>query len=145
MTQRPGVMLYFDVAPCLERLSLEEKGRLFAAILEYGQYGVVPDLEGMTGVAWDFIRPRVDRDAERYEEKCQRMRSNAKKRWEKEEEMQTDAIACKSMPNTNTKTETTSSSSSASASKGALRECGPVENFNALKNAALSRLDGLGL
>ena len=141
MTQRPGVMLYFDVVPCLERLSMEEKGRLFEAILYYGQFGVVPELEGMVGMAWDFIRPRLDRDAERYEEKREKLKANAKKRWEKEE-MQTDAIACKSMPTTTTNSTSTSSSSSASTkARGSGRR---EADFNSLRNAALSRLDGLG-
>ena len=66
MAQRPGVMFYFDLRPCLKRLTLEEKGRLFEAILNYAELGEVPELEGMCGVAWDFIQPRIDRDGEAY-------------------------------------------------------------------------------
>jgi len=64
---KPGVMLYFDVRPCLRRLSAEEKGHLFEAILEYGENGVDPGFEGMLGVAWDFIQPSIDRDSDRYD------------------------------------------------------------------------------
>lgn len=64
---RPGVMFYFDVRPCIKRLSESEKGRLFEAILDYAQYGVIPEMEGMLGVAWDFIQPKIDRDNEKYE------------------------------------------------------------------------------
>ena len=63
---KPGVMLYFDVRPCLKRLSAEEKGRLFEAILEYGENGEDPGFEGMLGIAWDFIQPSIDRDSDRY-------------------------------------------------------------------------------
>lgn len=66
MAQRPGVMFYFDLRPCLKRLTLEEKGRLFESILNYAELGEVPELEGMCGVAWDFIQPRIDRDGEAY-------------------------------------------------------------------------------
>lgn len=64
--KQPGVMLYFDIRPSLKRLSTQEKGELFEAILDYGEFGVVPDLDGLLGIAWDFIQPRLDRDRERY-------------------------------------------------------------------------------
>ena len=64
---RPGVMFYFDVRPCIRRLSLADKGQLFEAILDYAENGVEPELDGVLGVAWDFIQPRIDRDSERYE------------------------------------------------------------------------------
>ena len=43
---KPGVMFYFDVRPCIKRLDAAEKGRLFEAILDYGEFGVVPELDG---------------------------------------------------------------------------------------------------
>lgn len=66
---RPGVMLYFDTRKCLKRLDLQQKGALFEAILDYGEFGVVPDfsVDAVLGVAWDFLEPRIDRDGERYE------------------------------------------------------------------------------
>lgn len=59
---RPGVMFYFDVRPCLKRLTDEDKGRLFEAILDFGEFGVIPDFDGALGVAWDFIQPRIERE-----------------------------------------------------------------------------------
>ena len=64
--KQPGIMLYFDIRPSLKRLSTQEKGVLFEAMLDYGEFGVVPELDGLLGVAWDFIQPRLDRDRERY-------------------------------------------------------------------------------
>lgn len=66
MMPKPGVMFYFDVRPCLKRLNSEEKGLLFEAILEYGEHGTEPDFDGAIGVAWDFIKPGIDRDSDRY-------------------------------------------------------------------------------
>lgn len=68
---KPGVMFYFDIRPCIKRLNIEERGRLFEAILDYGEYGIVPELEGVLGVAWDFIQPRLDRDAGQYDRKVE--------------------------------------------------------------------------
>ncbi len=114
--ERPGVMLYFDLRPSLKRLSPEEKGLLFEYILDYAQFGVLPEPEGMVGIAWDFIRPRIDRDAERYEEISERRRQAAKKRWDRqEEELQADAnayFAMQTMPTTTTPSTTTTKTTS---------------------------------
>ena len=67
--ERPGVMLYFDaVRPVINRLDEAQCGVLLRAVVDYAQYGVVPELEPMTGMAFDMLVPKIDRDAERYEE-----------------------------------------------------------------------------
>lgn len=67
--ERPGVMLYFDVLrPAIKRLDDAQCGALFRSLVEYAQYGVVPELDAMTGMAFDMLVPKIDRDAERYEE-----------------------------------------------------------------------------
>ena len=63
---QPGVILYFVVRPSLKRLNASEKGQLFEAILDYGEHGIEPKLDGALGVAWDFLQPRLDQDTERY-------------------------------------------------------------------------------
>ena len=68
---KPGVVVYFDIRPCIARLSLSEKGQLFDAILDYAENGVEPEIDGGLGVAWDFIRPRIDKDSERYARKVE--------------------------------------------------------------------------
>ena len=79
--KRPGVMLYFEMRPCLRRLDDAQKGRLLEAILDYGEEGTEPKLEGMAALAWDFIRPRIDRDAEHYRQLCEQNRLSALRRW----------------------------------------------------------------
>lgn len=65
---RPGIMLYFDILEPIRMLPDEDKGRLLVAILEYGRDGIVPEFDGMLGIVWSFIQPRVDKDSERYDE-----------------------------------------------------------------------------
>lgn len=65
---KPGVMIYFETARAAKRCSFEEKGRLFDAILEYAEFGVVPDLPPPLDMAWAFIVDKLDRDNERYTE-----------------------------------------------------------------------------
>lgn len=86
MAQRPGVMLYFSVRPALKRLSTEQKGRLFDAILDYGESGLLPDFDGVLGVCWDFIQPMIDKDAEAYREKCDKAKRAVETRWAREKD-----------------------------------------------------------
>ena len=65
---RPGIMLYFDILEPIRVLPDADKGRLLVAMLEYGQSGVVPEFEGMLALAWGFVKPKLDRDDESYEE-----------------------------------------------------------------------------
>ena len=66
MAERPGIILYFDMVAPLKRLGYEDKGKLLEAMLEYGQYGVVPELDGVLPFIWDCIQPKLDADAKRY-------------------------------------------------------------------------------
>ena len=67
--ERPGVMLYFDaVRPAISRLNETQCGVLLRSVMDYAQYGVIPELDPMTGLAFDMLVPKIDRDAERYEE-----------------------------------------------------------------------------
>ena len=64
-------MFYFDMLPALKRLTKVQKADLFEALLEYAQHGVLPEFNDVgVSVAWDFIQPRIDRDAQAYELKC---------------------------------------------------------------------------
>ncbi len=68
--QRPGVMLYYDtLRPALLRLTDEQCGQLLRGIIEYAQTGALPDYDGMTGLAFDLLRPGIDRDGVAYEKK----------------------------------------------------------------------------
>lgn len=80
--QKPGVMLYFDLRPCLQRLNNEQKGVLFSAIMDYAEHGIPPEIDDIAvGVAWDFVKPRIDRDNEAYMGKVEKARAAINKRW----------------------------------------------------------------
>jgi hypothetical protein len=67
--QKPGFMLYFDcIRPALNRLDDTQCGQLFRAVLNYAEFGELSDLDPLVGMAFDLIRPRIDRDSERYRE-----------------------------------------------------------------------------
>lgn len=72
MSGRPGFMLYFDTAPAFERLSDEDAGRLIKAALAYASTGELVPLDGTLALLFELIRPRLDRDAEKYEQTVQK-------------------------------------------------------------------------
>ena len=63
---RPGIMIYFDMLGPIRVLPDADKGRLFVAMLEYGQKGTVPEFDGMLALAWEFVKPKIDKDSEEY-------------------------------------------------------------------------------
>ena len=100
MKEKPGVMLYFDRLPYLNRMDDTQRGKLFLWIMEYAQYGVIPEIEdAMLGMAWDVVKPAIDLDTERYEAKCERNRENIQKRWNKD----SNTTVSSRIPNTKTK------------------------------------------
>lgn len=149
---RPGTMLYFDTRPCLKRLTNEQKGQLFEAILDYAEFSVVPDFGDDVGlaIAWDFIQPKIDRDNERYEQISKRRAEAAAKRWGASgaaapDNMQmdaSDANASTCMQALPTTTPTTSPTTTPTSKATATWP--PSGDFNSRRNAWLDALDAVG-
>mgnify|MGYP003299489685 CR=1 FL=1 len=84
MKRKPGVMVYFELRGMMKLLSDVEKGKLFEAILEYGETGMVGELTDKLKVAWPLIQMRLDMDNSRYELTVMKRRYAAYSRWAKE-------------------------------------------------------------
>ena len=54
----------------IEKLSDQEVGRLFRALMEYSEHGTAPELTGRESIAFDFIAEDIARDRAAYEQKC---------------------------------------------------------------------------
>lgn len=54
----------------IEKLSDQEVGRLFRALMEYSECGTAPELTGRESIAFDFIAEDIDRDSAAYSQKC---------------------------------------------------------------------------
>ena len=72
----PGIMLYFEVGPSVERMNTEQKAALLDALLRYGEFDEEPDFRNdpRLDVTWSFMKTRIDRDKETYAEKCEKGR-----------------------------------------------------------------------
>lgn len=67
--EKKSFVLYHDIRTPLELLTEEQRGKLFIALLNYSEYGELPDFDGALLMAFAFIRTSLDRDAESWAEK----------------------------------------------------------------------------
>lgn len=76
------------------RLSMEERGELITAILDY-ENGLEPTFSSpILGMAFSFIKDDLDYNAGQYAKKCQQNRENIAKRWSKKQEDAGDTVVC---------------------------------------------------
>ena len=102
-----GFVIYGDTQEVVDRLSDADAGQLLKGMLGYFNSGKEPKFKGILEFVFIPIRQQMDRDADKYEAKCERMRENANKRWQNANAsngMQLDANDANT--NTNTKTNT---------------------------------------
>ena len=81
---------YHSYLKSIDPLNDAERGRLFTALLEYSSTGAEPELRGNERFIFPMIRQQIDRDREKYIEKCAVQSKNANMRWH--------ATGCQSMP-----------------------------------------------
>ena len=69
-------MIYFDIAPVIEKMDDAQQAALLRAYLSYGEYGEEPDFhhDPRLETAWFFVKQGIDRDGMAYEEKCEKGR-----------------------------------------------------------------------
>lgn len=71
--ERPGVMVYFSIKNVIKRMSYQQKGQFFEAILDYAENGTLPDFlekDIVLCIAWDVTKPLIDEDRDRYFNRC---------------------------------------------------------------------------
>lgn len=107
--EQKGFIVYGDIKATADELTDEQLGQLFRGMIDYFVQGECPRFTDSLKFAFIPIKQQMDRDADKYIEKCEKMRDNANKRWN---DMQKHTIASKSNQldandaNTNTKTNT---------------------------------------
>lgn len=78
---KPSFLVYYDNEIIVCRLSDEDAGKLFKALFPYGREHVKPDFENSPALAmaFDVLSMAIDRDSERYAQRCERNRENGRK------------------------------------------------------------------
>lgn len=102
MTKREikSIILYLDSAEAIEYLTNEQTGILMKAVFRYARTGQKLESSDTALIAlFTIMCAQIDRDHKKYEERCERNVTNAKKRYEKlHQDEQPPAIACDRMP-----------------------------------------------
>lgn len=70
---------YHSYLKAIETLTDAERGRLFVALLEYSMTGVAQGLSGSERHVFPLMREQIDRDKNKYEDKCRKNRENGAK------------------------------------------------------------------
>ena len=84
MKKKPGVMVYFDMRRMVKLLTDSEKGKLFEAILDYGETGTVGELTDTLRIIWPLVQHRLDTDSLQYDKKIAKRKYASHVRWTKE-------------------------------------------------------------
>ena len=69
---KESFVLYVKYLENIEMLSMEQRGILITSLMRYVADKEVPEMDGMTVMAYSFIRSQIDRDFEKYEETCRK-------------------------------------------------------------------------
>ena len=69
---KESFVLYVKYLENIEMLSMEQRGILITSLMRYVADKEVPEMDGMTAMAYSFIRSQIDRDFEKYEETCRK-------------------------------------------------------------------------
>lgn len=114
-----GFIVYGDIKATADELTDDQLGQLFRGMIDYFVQGECPRFTDSLKFAFVPIKQQMDRDADKYVKKCEKMRSNANKRWSgnaiASKSIQLDANDANTNTNkdTNTKTDTDTNTMSA--------------------------------
>ena len=108
-TEQKGFIVYKDLHAVVDELTDEQAGQLFKGMIRYFNEGKEPKFDGVLKFVFIPIKQQMNRDSEKYDEKCEKMRANANKRWQDTKAsngMQMYANDANTKTNTNKKTNT---------------------------------------
>lgn len=79
MARREFFPCYHSYFKKCEKLTDQELGRLFRALMMYSSTGERQELAGRESIAFDFIADDIDRAEESYQEKCEKNAQNGRR------------------------------------------------------------------
>ena len=65
-------ILYTEIWPAIQKLDMEQRGKLFTAIMKHALGEEPEKLDILTDVIFTFIKSQLDRDEQKYQEVCKR-------------------------------------------------------------------------
>ena len=81
MKKPKGFFTYFHLSPIIEKLSDQQAGRLYKALLRYGDTGELSDFSDdlACDMAYTLMKGEIDINVERYNEICEKRSEAGKK------------------------------------------------------------------
>lgn len=89
---KSSFLIYHEYKEPLNLLTDEQRGKLLMALIDYSESGTVPELDGISMMAFSFIQRQMDRDSEKYENRCNSNRENGKKGGRPKKEEKPDGL-----------------------------------------------------
>ena len=87
MEKPKAILVYVDIRKNLELLSDDEAGKVFKALIKYGDEGTLPQFEDRAITVFvNSIVDQIERDRKKYAERCEKARRSQQIRWEKQRE-----------------------------------------------------------
>lgn len=84
--EQKGFIVYGDIQDVLKELDDDQVAQLFRGMVDYFVSGKDPKFTGILKFVFIPIKQQMDRNAEKYEKRCEKNRENVKKRWERTKE-----------------------------------------------------------
>ena len=124
-----GFVVYGDIEETLDELTDEQVAKLFRGMVKYFKTGKDPKFTGVLKFVFIPVKQQMDRDAEKYDRRCEKNRENVKKRYERIQSntnvydgirTYTNATNTNTNKDTNTKTDTDTNTMSSETDAGLL-------------------------
>lgn len=71
MSEKNSFVLYTSYLEQVSLLTDEQAGSLFKAILHYAAHEELPEMDGITSMAFAFIKAGIDKDTAKYQKTCE--------------------------------------------------------------------------
>ena len=130
--EQRGFIVYGDIQDVLTELDDQQTAQLFRGMVDYFVSGKDPKFTGVLKFVFIPIKQQMDRNADKYEKKCEKMRENANKRWQNaiaSKSNQLDANDANTNTDTDTKTKTDTDTTTTTNTNGG----GGADEFNIFK------------
>ena len=140
MEEAASIIIHLDCYDAIKCLPDELAGVLFKSILCYGATGELPKIDDKSLLAlFNIFKAQRDRDKKKYEQKCEKNRENARRRYSSQSDNQPpDAIASKRMPSQ----ANASINNNSNQKSNSIDDIANANNINMESNTSKNQLNG---
>lgn len=144
MEEAASIIIHLDCYDAIKCLPDELAGVLFKSILCYGATGELPKIDDKSLLAlFNMFKAQRDRDKKKYEQKCEKNRENARRRYSSQSDNHpSDAIASKRMPS-QANASISNNNSNQKSNSNSIDDIANANNINMESNPSLIQSNGI--